>query len=257
MALALPRPGFVTRAVCSAWIEFRVAYSQTLLGVAWPLVSASVFVLILGSFFSLVMHHPIREFMPHIAWGYAIWSVINSSVTAASGLVQSQKQAFLAGQTQLLDSIARSTARSFIEFGFQAIPALAVTLLLEPSLGQASLWVIPGLTLLLIHAVWVRVAIGLLIARFPDLRQLVPIIMRVGFLVTPIIWMADSQRAEILGLLLYFNPFFHALEPLRDALLNQQPDLASLAISGALATLGALVALFAYGRFGRRAILWI
>lgn len=247
----------VLNAACMAWIDYRVTYAGTAMGVLWPALSSTAFILILGFFFNQVMGSDLAVFLPHIAWGYAIWGFISNALSSASNLFRIQKAAFLAGHTQLIDIVMRTTARSSIDFFFQSIPAIIITIVLYRHIDLQFLWVLPAVVLILLHAFWVKIVFGVVCARFADVAQLIPIGLRIGFLVTPIIWMPGSNRDEILGAFLLLNPFYHVLEPLRDALLSQEPELTSYAISFCFALVGCVLALSIYRRFSRQAILWV
>ena len=65
---------------------------------------------------------------------------------------------------------------------------------------------------------WLPSVICVLGAKFQDLYQLVPIILQLGFLVTPIIYYKKSLGN--LQFLSTANPFYQIISPLRQVLLN-------------------------------------
>jgi lipopolysaccharide transport system permease protein len=78
------------------------------------------------------------------------------------------------------------------------------------------LW-LPLLNLAL-FSFWMIVLMAILGARFKDFAQLMPIVLQLLFLVSPILY-----KREGLGRLQFladFNPFYQALAPVRDALIE-------------------------------------
>jgi ABC-type polysaccharide/polyol phosphate export permease len=240
-----------------AWLAFRAPYRKSVLGTVWPILSPLAFVAILGTLFSVVMGRPAEEFIPSLAIGLIVWNYINSLFMSSVEYFFANSQIIMQGHvvhaTLMLRSITKASfyllLQSSIIAGvliyFGVVPTAVFPLFLV------------GLALLFAHSLWVMVVLGILTARYHDLKQLIPIVMRVGFLATPIIWMPHSERGEFLAPFLLLNPFYHVLEPIRAPLLGQLPDFASYWISLVMALLGLAAAAQCYRLFQHRAILWV
>lgn len=240
-----------------ALLAFKGTYRRSNLGIAWPVLATLGFVSVLGVLFGAVLQRDAAVFIPSLATGFAIWTFINSTMLAAGNFYISVRNTLLQGSINQANIVMGIVAKNAIEAGLQFLAVFVVLVYFGIVPTVQYLLIIPSVALLFIHAIWVLVVVGIVCARFHDLAQLVPICMRIGFLATPIIWLPNSERGDVLGPFMLLNPFYHALEPLRRALLGQSPDLTSYGISVVVAVCGLALAAFCYKRYSRQAILWI
>lgn len=240
-----------------AWLAFRAPYRKSVLGIAWPLLSPLAFVAILGTLFSAVMGRAAEEFIPSLAIGLIIWNYINSLFVVAAEYFFTNRMLITQGYVIHSTLILRSIAKASFYLLLQSSIIVAIIVYYNIAPSSAFPLFLVGLALLYAHSLWVMVVVGVLVARYHDLRQLIPIVMRVGFLATPIIWLPNSERGEFLAAFLLLNPFYHVLEPIRAPLLGQMPDVASYYVSTAMALIGLVVAAGCYRWFQRKAILWV
>src|SRR5690606_20303423 len=108
------------------------------------------------------------------------------------------------------------------------------------------------LPVMLVNLFWVSVCIGILGARFPDVRDAIGTVLVAGFLLTPIIWMVDRFPPDTLrGFLARLNPAYHVIEVVRAPALGAMPETASIVVVLAMAPVGWLLAAWLYRRYGR------
>ena len=100
-----------------------------------------------------------------------------------------------------------------------------------------------GLVLTSITALALCMTLGIVGYFFRDILQIIKAVMRLGFLITPIIW-----RPERLGeyeYLVWYNPFYSFIEFCRAPLMGQMPHTNSIiivfSITAVLAILGLVV----------------
>ena len=88
--------------------------------------------------------------------------------------------------------------------------------------------------------------------------QLVANVFMFTFLLTPIIWHAESMPADSLrGTAMRLNPFFHLVEAVRAPLLGDPVEMLTLGYLAAMTVLGWLLAAAAYRRFAHYVPLWV
>ncbi len=240
-----------------AWVAFRAPYRKSLLGICWPVLSPLAFVAVLGSLFSAVMGRPAEEFIPSLTVGLIVWNYINSIFISASEQLFKNARLITQGYTIHTTLVLREIARHSLYLLFQSSVIAIVFAYFDLALTSEFLLFLLGLALLYAHSLWIMSVLSIITARYHDLRQLIPIIMRVGFLATPIVWMPSQERGEFLAPFLLLNPFFQVLEPIRAPLLGKLPDLTVYAVSSAMAVAGLTVAALCYRLFQRKAILWV
>jgi len=83
-------------------------------------------------------------------------------------------------------------------------------------------------------------------ARFRDFYQLVPIVLQLGFLLSPILY--DKKNLGHFGWTADFNPIYRILSPLRHALLQGEVNISQSLAVLAFNLLGLYLALWLLGR---------
>jgi ABC-type polysaccharide/polyol phosphate export permease len=152
----------------------------------------------------------------------------------------------------------RLIAQALIKFVHRILLVVGVCLMFNVAPTKQLLLVIPAVMLLIVHSLWVSVVFSLFAARFRDVAEVTELIMRIGFLATPVIWIpTEGARGSLVGNYLLFNPFYHVLEPVRSAVLGTSFPTQSLWISSVLALFGMAIAAVAYARYRRQAVWWI
>ena len=93
-------------------------------------------------------------------------------------------------------------------------------------------WLIVGLVLILLAAFGFSLSFGIGAFYMGDLQQLVYAVMRLGFLVTPIIW--KPERLGEYANWIWINPFFGFLDVCRRGILGQDMDYMSLLVASSI-----------------------
>ncbi len=242
----------------SAWLDIVAKYRMSRLGVLWLLLPSTLYIWGVGSFFALLQGHAIRSFAAYIAVGTVVFRLMNSIILDSATVYLGAKAFIMDGHVRLSDFVLRAIAKALFAF-LMSLPAAAV-----------ALWVFPGFTihglayglaafpLVLINLLWVGVVFSLVGARFPDLSQLIGNIFMFLFLLTPIIWSADSMPpGSVRAKLVTYNPFYHLIEIVRAPIVGQVYHMNSLYICCVMAVVGWLIAIFAYRRWSRFVPIWI
>lgn len=159
---------------------------------------------------------------------------------------------------RLTDFVLRVLAKALFYF-VMSLPVVAVALAIYPDIHWSGFaYALASFPLVILNALWVGILFALVGARFPDLSQFIGNVFMFAFLLTPIIWQADSMPADSLrGLLMRFNPLFHMVEVVRAPILGEQLEGLTLYYLGAMTLLGWAAAIFAYRRYARFVPIWI
>ena len=157
-----------------------------------------------------------------------------------------------------MDLVMRTIFSSFVVFCHQAVIIVAVLVIYQIAPTASWIYLVPAAALAFFHSVWIIVVLGILGARYRDLAEVVEMIMKIGFLATPIIWKVgeDGGRESIVGVYLMLNPFYHVLEPLRGAILGTPIAWQSWIISFVIALIGLALAEFLYRKYRHLVVLW-
>ncbi len=238
-----------------AWQDIRSRYRRSKLGPLWLTLSMGLLVGLLGLLYGTLFKVDLVRYLPFLALGFVVWTLISNLTIEACRVFINAQSIITQMAMPLSVHVYRLVWRSLIIFAHNILIFVIIALALQIWPGWTGLLALPGLALLALNGVWVGLLLGLLSARFRDVPPIVESLMRIGFFVTPVMWMPEflPQRAVLLEL----NPFFHCLEVVRAPLLGQSPALTSwLAVVG-MTLAGWLATFLMYRRYRRYIAYWV
>lgn len=204
----------------TATARTRERFARTALGSFWlglsNLLSITVLAAVYGRVFKV---QDFNSYVVYLGTGLVTWNTIATAVQSAPNL-------FRANAGNIMNTNIHPIFYSLEEWAFQAQTffqsfglVILVLMTIEPALllhlFTASL--LPLINLLL-FIYWFPTLLCLLGAKYEDFFQLVPIILQLMFLLSPILY-----RKEALGTLSWtadFNPLYQVLSNLRHALIH-------------------------------------
>jgi lipopolysaccharide transport system permease protein len=195
-------------------------FARTLLGGFWlgisNLLSIVVLAVVYGTVFKI---SDFNHYIVYLGLGLVIWNSLAAAITSAPNLLEQNA-------THLKNINLNPIFYPLDEWAFQLQTFLQSFLLVvaglaffQPSLLLhllTSAW-LPLLNLV-VFLFWAPLVICLLGARYRDLYQLVPIVLQLVFLLSPILYKKESLGS--LGWTADLNPIYRVLSPLRHALLH-------------------------------------
>ena len=237
------------------WQDIRLRYRRSKLGPFWLTISMGMLVGLLGTLYGMLFQADIARYMPYLALGFIVWTMIAGLISDACGIFVNAQGIIKQIEMPLSVHVFRMVWRSLIVLAHNSAIFLAVAVALCIPPGWTGLLALPGLALLCLNGIWVGLLLGLIAARFRDVPPIMESLMRIGFFITPVIWMPEFLPQRVA--LLEWNPFYHFLEVVRSPLLGQAPSFVSwLVVAGV--TLGGWVAtLCMYCLFRRRIAYWV
>lgn len=244
--------------VYSSWLDLATQYRGSLFGLIWLCLPTALFVVLMGNVYSHLMGYSVVEYMPYLAIGYVVWRFMLQVVNDSAGTFQHHKAYIQDGRIRLTDFLLRSFAKAGLRFLFAMLVVAAVLLWSQKWTGLLSLASMAlTLPLVLVNLFWVSVCVGLVGARFPDMRDAIGTVMIAGFLLTPILWKIDRFPPDSYrGMLSRLNPAYHLIDLVRSPALGHLPELSSVAGSLVMAVLGWALASWLYRRYARYVALW-
>jgi len=237
------------------WQDIRQRYRRSVLGPAWLVLSAAIWIGSLGLMFGALFRMNMVDFFPYVAAGVIGWTLISQTVSEASAIFVQSKSIIESIGLPLSVQAYRAVFRNLIVY-LHSLPILFIVDFLYPIPVNETLLLFPvGLALVAINGFWVSLLLGILGTRFRDLQQIVVSMIQVVFFMTPIFW-----KMELLGRHAYIvllNPFYHFVEIIRAPLLGQTPALSSYAVVCGVTAIGFLAADAAFGKFRGRIHYWL
>jgi len=240
------------------YFAFLLRYRRTVLGPLWLLIGPSVFIALLGLLYAEIATAEPEVFMPHLAIGLIVWTLINGFIVGSSTVLQRSRPQILQGAQSLDASVYIEVITTLLVFAHQLPIIMIVFLIYGIELSWLAFEGFLGLSLLVANGVWASYVFGILGARYRDLVEMFTSVMRIAFLATPIIWMpGEGMRGGVMSAFLNYNPFYHFVEIIRAPLLGQAPALLSWGVVIGFTTIGFLAAWFLKKRYARLVPFWL
>ncbi|GJM20065.1 MAG: sugar ABC transporter permease [Phycisphaeraceae bacterium] len=235
--------------------EIARQYKRTIIGVLWIPLHVLLHVLILGAVFTLVMDGGGRYFA-YFALSYAIWKPFGQMLGLASNLWKSNDKYV----KHLPGPISLYVIKAVYRVTLVLVMSLPVGIGLAyatgaPAPGWPLLLVIPGVVLFVANMAWITTALSVICLRFRDVRSLVPNMLFVIYLGTPIMW--EPSKLGDHQWIAQVNPLYHLFSVIREPVLGAMPAWWSWAVALGLAVVGNLVAWSLLGAVRRRIPLWL
>lgn len=217
-----------------AWSEIKNRYRGSVFGIAWIGISFLTFVLVIDFFFQGFSSNDSGAFIFYVTFGFAAFSFVLANITDGPVAFIGAKQWIMGTPLPYSIYIFKSVARSVFVSFLQLICAFGLAALFGWRPTTIALLAIPGMLALLINSIWIQYILGYLTARFRDINHLVPVLTRLLFFTTPILWVFD-ERSDAVRTFARLNPMTHMVEVVRAPLLGEYPSVEAWCVVVALA----------------------
>ncbi|MBI5651543.1 MAG: ABC transporter permease [Chloroflexi bacterium] len=203
--------------------DVRMRFRRSAIGLGWIFLNLAIMVLAVGFVYGNLFGQDMGTFIPYltislVAWGYITNSIVEggNAFTSSEGYI---KQISLPIYVYVLRFFVSITLVSSISL----IVYLAIALVYGVSFAPGTLWVAPGILILMITSLLLITIFAYINARFRDAAHLASVAMQVMFYVTPVIFPAELLRQRGLSPVIDLNPMYHLLQVIRAPLLAGEP----------------------------------
>ena len=235
--------------------DLRDRYRRSVFGIAWIVLSFTVFVAVKVAVFGQMVPASTAEFGLYVTIGFGLWSYINSMVTDACSAYMHARPWILGTSIPYPVFLLQATLRNWLIFGLILL-VMAVALLWKPDhWSLRALYALPALLAYLVTSVWLAAILAPLCARFRDLYHAIQTAMRLFFFVTPILWM--PSMSEVLNQVARWNPMTHYIEIVRDPLLYDRLPTSSWSVVLAINAVGLLAGMAVYASTRNKVAHWV
>jgi lipopolysaccharide transport system permease protein len=239
------------------WQDIRLMYRRSVLGQFWITLSMATTFAAIGSVFGFIFGLPLAEYLPFLGTGLVFWSFMSVLLTdgATSFIVA---ESFLKQLPLPLTTYFLRTVWKTVFVMLHNLVALAVLLLaFPPGVSLATLGVLPGVLLATVTMGGLGLALAVISTRFRDVPQILGAAIQVCFYVTPIVWKPESLPEGPRSIILFWNPFHHLLQVIRQPLLNIAPSWNEWAIALTLALASAALGTLVYRANRTKIAFWV
>jgi lipopolysaccharide transport system permease protein len=195
-------------------------YVRTKLGNLWlgltNLLTITVLAIVYGTVFKV---EDFRAYAVYLGVGLVLWNSLSGAIGSAPRLFEQSRESINNINLPPLFYALEEWAFQVQTF-LQSVAMVMVGLSwFQPSLlPNLIVYGLPGTINFLLFMFWLPLIVCLLGARFKDIYQLVPIILQLVFLLSPILY-----RKETMGpfhWIAAINPLYQAFSPLRESLIH-------------------------------------
>ncbi|EKO3435209.1 ABC transporter permease [Vibrio fluvialis] len=195
-------------------------YQRTKLGILWPFMTISVWVVGVGVIYGNLFNQDLSAFLPYLASGFVLWGFIQSSLVEGCNSYLSAvgyiKQFNFPTTVYVLRTLISSCFNFII-----TIPILFLILIyFDINFGLGTLWLILGVGIIFIITFFHILLFSTVTLYIKDTPHLLSALLQLMFFVTPIIFTVDMLKQKGLDFVYVYNPFYYMIEVVRYPLLN-------------------------------------
>jgi lipopolysaccharide transport system permease protein len=207
----------------TATARTKARYVRTKLGNLWlgltNLLSIAALAAVYGTVFKV---ENFREYAVYLGVGLVLWNSL-------SGAIGSAPQLFERNRDSINNINLPPLFYALEEWAFQlqtflqsfAMVLLGLTLLQHSLLLNILVFGLPGILNFAVFLFWLPLLVCLVGARFKDFYQLVPIVLQLVFLLSPILYMKSNLGS--MHWITSLNPLYNSFSPLRDSVIHGNP----------------------------------
>ena len=239
------------------WLEIKRRYRRTVIGPFWTTLSLGIFMFVLGLVWAQLMHQNPKVYLPFLSAGLLAWNLV--SAIMSEGCVTFVEGENLIKQLRFPYTIlACSVAwRNVIVF----LHNLAIFVVVAVYAGVRVRWpmllAVPALILIWVNGVWAATLLGMIVARYRDVRQVMMSLLQILLFVTPVFWSPDQVGRRFGQWFVTPNLLFHYVDILRSPLLGRAPAVLTWEMVLLSTIAGWAITFWTYSRFRRRLAYWL
>ncbi|KRA65880.1 hypothetical protein ASD79_00935 [Caulobacter sp. Root655] len=238
-----------------AFTDIGSRYHRTALGPLWVVVAQGVWVLGLGYVQSQVFHVDFSKMTIYLAAGLPVWVFLTANVTdGAAALLRAKGMVTSFPLPLSLYPIGKMLEQMILLF-HQMIIFVVACLLYRFVPNWRIIEFIPALLIVSVGMLGLNLGLGVLGARFRDVRPALASLMTLGFVVTPVFWFTESVGRH--SLIVKYNPFYYMLELMRAPLMGVTPPLEIWVTSSLLSAVFLVSGLWAFASTRKTVVSWL
>ncbi len=238
-------------ALDDTWAQYR----RTALGPVWITIAQAAWI------FGIYQLRPVFRgggddgYLIHLTAGLILFGIVGSWLSASPGTFTRASAHMMNHNISPAIFAVRGTAREFVNLAHTAPVFFVVAILINHPISLVAFWALPALVAIAIATLGANLALGSLGVRFRDMSFAGASVSSLVFILTPIIWLPTAEQKD--NPLIYFNPFYHAIESVRAPLIGGEPAFASLAITFVMAAFMLSAGMVVYGAMRRQLSIWL
>lgn len=241
-----------------AWQDIRLLYRRSVLGHFWVTLAMFLQISAIALVFGLIFRTDIWGYLPYLAVGTVIWSLISSVMTEGPGIFVYSESLMKATDRSPLFYVTKAQIRIlFIFIHNLAIVPIVFLATLTP-INWNVLWLVITMPMVLVNLFWMSNLLAFFGTRFRDVGPIAQSASTVVFFLSPVMWRPEQLGDSIFAhFLLGLNPFYHFLQLIRLPLFGFSPTIENFLAGGLMAIFGIFITKLVVKKFSSRLIYWL
>lgn len=242
--------------VYQAYHELSAKYRNTALGSLWIAGSMVTTSVCLAIVFGGIQGQNLTETLPYVMGGILVWNLVGYILTeanevylGAAGIIKNHAYPFTY-------YIFEGVTRQFMTF-LHNIVVFYISIMVVGYFHVPSPMVFLALPIVLVTMVSWGSIMGMISARFRDLRFMIPYVSQLIFFITPIFWRPTATQTGWRLALIDYNPFYGLVEIIRGPLIGVDPSARCWELAMIAMVSGVGVWIFVFSAFRRRIPFWV
>jgi len=232
--------------------DFKQKYIGTSLGQFWfflsPIIMISLYTIIFSDIMKLKLNFADNAFSysTYLIPGILAWTSFSAIITALSNSFEKKANLIKKINVPMYVFQLSIFAVEFAMFLISIALAVCFLLITSQNVTLTFLWMIPVMFLQTVFAFSLGVIFSLFTPFFKDLKVVIPLITKLWFWVTPIVYMKEIIIDRFPALLIY-NPVFYFIDIYHDIFIySKAPSIESLLTVTLFATISLALAAYLY-----------
>lgn len=241
--------------VTLAHVDLRSRYRGSLLGPLWLTIATGILVVGIGLLYGGLLGQPLEFYLPYIAVGIVIWSLISTTLSEATTLFPGE--GIILKQLPVPASlfVTRLLYRNVLIFAHNMIIVIIIVMIYPQKLSVALLFIPIGFSVLLINLWWISMIISIIGTRYRDIPPIIQSVLQILFFLTPVLWRAEDLPNR--AIFVVSNPFYHLIEIVRAPIIPGIIPWTSFYLCVLSGVAGSFLALYALRWSRTRLIYWL
>lgn len=204
-----------------AWLRIQMQFARTLLGSSWIGLSALLTLSVLGTIYgTLTGVEDWSSYLVYVALGIVSWNTLSTALMSSCTVLERSRERLLNQPMPIGVVVLEEWLTTSLTLLIALTAVFLVMGLLEPQLWGHLLmggWL--GLLNLMLGCLWLTLLIAPIAVSIADLQQLMPVLLQIGFLSSPILFYRKSLGS--LSWITNLNPLYAWVRLARDPFLGQ------------------------------------
>ena len=234
-----------------SWRDVSLRYRGSVLGPFWHTMSTFLLIQFMGHIYPIILNRDDVVYRQWLSLGLICWQFINPALSGSENIFISARGIYTERKIPYSFFCIKFMILQVLVFLHQIPVVLYCIYVWDISLNFSHvIFFLLGLTAITIILFSYSFILGIMCLRFYDIPQIVHLVLRIAFLLTPVFWM--PQMAVGRSRFIKYNPFYYLLDVMRSPLMGRDVEFSSWVVILGILFVSAATAFVLFARCRKR-----